>query len=223
MEADAMTEIDWLMTESDWLTCNDPAPMLDLLDAEASPRKLRLFGCACCRRIWNLILDEKEREIVEAAERHADGLITAEEMRALAALHASSRDNPSRAASESASQGASSSARRARAYAVDAVRSTSGPAARAGEWRQQCDLMRCIFGNSFATVAINPSWLSWNDATVPKIAQSIYDARRFADLPILADALEDAGCDDRPILDHCRSGGEHVRGCWVVDLLLGKK
>jgi hypothetical protein len=84
----------------------------------------------------------------------------------------------------------------------------------------------------------SPSWLQWNDGTVLKIAQSIYggagfaelpilsgdhqDARRFADLPILADALEDAGCADAAILEHCRSGGEHVRGCWVVDLLLGK-
>jgi hypothetical protein len=54
------------------------------------------------------------------------------------------------------------------------------------------------------------------------MAQAVYDARRFADLPILADALEDAGCGEPSILAHCRSGGEHIRGCWVVDLLLGK-
>ncbi len=62
----------------------------------------------------------------------------------------------------------------------------------------------------------------WNDATIPKVAQAIYDDRAFDRLPILADALEDAGCDNADLLTHCRSGGEHVRGCWVVDLLLGK-
>jgi hypothetical protein len=69
---------------------------------------------------------------------------------------------------------------------------------------------------------INPIWLRWNDGTVVKLAQSIYDERRFTDLPILADALEDAGCADADILAHCRGPGPHVRGCWVVDLLLGK-
>ena len=64
--------------------------------------------------------------------------------------------------------------------------------------------------------------VAWNDGTVRKIAQAIYDERAFDRLPILADALEDAGCDNADILNHCRNGGEHVRGCWVVDLLLGK-
>ena len=71
-------------------------------------------------------------------------------------------------------------------------------------------------------IAVSRSWLQWNDGTIPKIAQTIYDHRTFADLPILADALEEAGCDNADILTHCRSSGEHVRGCWVVDLLLGK-
>ncbi len=65
-------------------------------------------------------------------------------------------------------------------------------------------------------------WLAWNDGAIPKMAQAIYDDRAFDRLPILADALEDAGCDNQEILDHCRSNGEHVRGCWVVDLILGK-
>jgi hypothetical protein len=63
----------------------------------------------------------------------------------------------------------------------------------------------------------------WNEATVVKLASSIYETRRFNDLPILADALEDAGWTNRDILDHCRTPGVHARGCWVVDLLLGRK
>jgi hypothetical protein len=71
-------------------------------------------------------------------------------------------------------------------------------------------------------VAIDPAWLQWNWGTVPSIAKHIYDDLAFHDLPILADALTDAGCDNQEILDHCRSPGPHVRGCWVVDLILGK-
>jgi hypothetical protein len=81
---------------------------------------------------------------------------------------------------------------------------------------------RDIFGNPFRPVAIDPGWLAWSDGTVRKLAQATYDDRRFDLLPILADALEEAGCTDADILAHCRGPGPHVRGCWVVDLLLGK-
>jgi hypothetical protein len=66
-------------------------------------------------------------------------------------------------------------------------------------------------------------WLNWNDGTVVKLAEGIYNDRAFDRLPVLADALEDAGCTEAEILAHCRSGGEHVRGCWVLDLILGKE
>ena len=90
--------------------------------------------------------------------------------------------------------------------------------------KRQSNVAFCayLFGNSFRPVAVDPCWLFWNDATVPRIAQRIYDERDFAAMPILGDAFEDAGCADAVILDHCRQPGEHVRGCWVVDLLLGK-
>ena len=85
------------------------------------------------------------------------------------------------------------------------------------------DLLRDIFGNPFRLSTIEPDWLTWNDRTVPKLAQAIYDDRRYDIMPILADALEEAGCTDAAILDHCRGPGPHVRGCWVVDLILGKE
>jgi hypothetical protein len=85
-----------------------------------------------------------------------------------------------------------------------------------------CQLLDDFFGNLFHTVGISGVWRTWNDGTVKKLAESMYEDRAFADLPILADALEDAGCDNADILSHCRQPGEHVRGCWVVDLLLGK-
>ena len=83
--------------------------------------------------------------------------------------------------------------------------------------------LRDIFGNPFRPVSLDPTWLNWHDGTIRKLAQSIYDERAFDHLPILADALEEAGCIDSDILAHCRHPGEHVRGCWIVDLILGKE
>lgn len=88
------------------------------------------------------------------------------------------------------------------------------------ELKELSVLLREIFGNRFRPVIVDPSW---QIANVVAIAQAIYDERAFDRLPILADALEDAGCTSANVLDHCRGGGEHVRGCWAVDLLLGKK
>ena len=104
-------------------------------------------------------------------------------------------------------------------------------------------LLRDIFGNPFRRFERNPVWLAsvpakfrdtanhlpgvfnatWLTATVVSLARGIYDERRWQDMPLLADALEEAGCADEAILTHCRAATEHVRGCWVVDLLLGKK
>ena len=85
-------------------------------------------------------------------------------------------------------------------------------------------MLRDIVGNPFRLPpAIEPAWLVWNDGTIRKIVQAIYEERAFDRLPILADALEDTGCDNVELLAHCRGDGPHVRGCWVVDLLLGKQ
>lgn len=71
-------------------------------------------------------------------------------------------------------------------------------------------------------MAVDSAWLTWNHGTVPAIARHVYDDRAFHDLPILADALEDAGCTDPEILGHCRADGAiHAKGCWVVDLVIG--
>jgi hypothetical protein len=96
-------------------------------------------------------------------------------------------------------------------WAVDAERKT------------QCNLLRDIFGNPFRSAQLRPEWLAHHDGVAVRMARTIYEERTFADLPYLADALEEAGCDDSSILGHCREPGEHTRGCWVVDALLGNK
>jgi hypothetical protein len=87
---------------------------------------------------------------------------------------------------------------------------------------KQLLLFRDVFGNPFRPTSIEPLWQKWNGSTIPRVAQHIYDDRHFQDLPVLADALEEAGCTNADILDHCRGPGPHIRGCWVVDLILGK-
>jgi hypothetical protein len=93
----------------------------------------------------------------------------------------------------------------------------------AAEARAQADLLRDIFGNPFRRPRVKRAWLKWAGGTVVAVARAAYEGRAFDRLPILADALEEAGCTDPDVLGHCRRPGEHVRGCWVLDLLLGKE
>jgi hypothetical protein len=96
------------------------------------------------------------------------------------------------------------------------------------EGNTHCLMIRDLFGNPFRPLALDPSWLTWHDATIPALAQSAYDDRHLPSghldnhrLAVLADALTDVGCSDPDILAHCRGPGSHGRGCWVIDLLLG--
>jgi hypothetical protein len=75
------------------------------------------------------------------------------------------------------------------------------------------------FSDPLRYVSLQPCWVT---STVLALAAGIYSESAFDRLPILADALQDAGCNNDDILDHCRGQGPHVRGCWVVDLVLGK-
>ena len=99
--------------------------------------------------------------------------------------------------------------------------------AEAHEAAEQAGLMRCLFGNPFRPVSINPAWQM---PTVVSLAQAAYHHRILpagtldaARLAVLADALEEAGCDNADVLNHLREPGEHVRGCWPIDLLLSRE
>ena len=91
---------------------------------------------------------------------------------------------------------------------------------RARETTEQTRLLSDIFGNPFRPVTFSPDLRT---STVVALANQMYESRDFSAMPILADALQDAGCDNEDVLDHCRGAGPHVRGCWVVDMLLGKE
>jgi hypothetical protein len=228
------------MNESWWSTRTDPEELLDYLYANASNRneatfrKLRLFACACCRRFWPWLTDERSRNAVETAEHYADGLVGYEELSAAwESAHEATWTTETAAGMRRAATltvetnswlaaWAAQTLSRALADAQAPITDSAWDAVRHEERRAQCHLLRDIFGNPFHLVALEPSWLCWKDATIVQIARTIYDDRCFSDLPILADALEEAGCTEAALLGHCREGGEHVRGCWVLDLLSGK-
>jgi hypothetical protein len=215
------------MTEAEWLACTDPQPMLEFLQDKASDRKLRLFAYACCRHLNHLPADDRTKRAVEAAEQLADGLITEGQRDTFlrAAMEAAVRRRGLKLDRRQASDQAAAWALHDKAVmAAFAVFQQAQRAAMRGseERLAQCNLIRDLFGKPFRTVRVDSAWLTWNDATIHKLAAGIYDERAFDRLPILADALEDADCTNAEILTHCRQPGEHVRGCWVVDLLLGR-
>ena len=210
------------MTEGEWDASADPQRMLEALRGKASNRKLRMFAVACTRLRLSRSADARSADEQQGLEFTLASLDKAE---ALAESGQSPEPGPpvspgSRARPlvgiwmvDDAAEAARLCARPDRATRLGPLFLTDGAA-----------FLRCFFPNPFRPPpAVDPSWLAWNDGTVAKLAAAIYDGRRFADLPILADALEDAGCADAVILAHCRGPGEHVRGCWVVDLLLGKE
>jgi hypothetical protein len=201
------------MTDAEWLNCRNPELMLTDLGDRASPRKLRLFACATCRRLWHVLPDERSRKAVEVSELFADGLADARALRAAAkdAARAQTAAREARTLSWNAALTAQTAAE------DDPV----AAARRAALTGADTDMVREVFGNPYRPVAIEPAWRTWNDGCVVRLARAIYEERRFRELPILADALMDAGCDREELLDHCRSLGPHYRGCWVVDALRG--
>jgi hypothetical protein len=208
------------MTEQEWLACMHPRPMLDFFSGKASERKLRLFAVACCRRVWPQLTGPSGREAVERSERFADGQAGPEELAALTTRLVKEGRMPADAAARVA---ASLELDTMAAREVARLASWATPhCARADERLAQCHLAREVFGNPFRLAALDPAWLAWEGGTVVKLAQAVYDDRAFDCLPVLADALEEAGCTNSDILAHLRGPGPHVRGCWVLDLLLGK-
>jgi hypothetical protein len=225
---------------------------------KAGRRKWRLFACACLRGIWPLLRKPDSRNAVEVAERFADGLANAQELAtaysaargAFAREYARFGPGQSWQSAEAAVHvGASrfsggdhaSVAHAAGSAALAWALSRVGPGRGADHSRQvrqeknlrhafHADLLRDIYGNPYRPAAFDPSLLSWNQGTIPKLAQAIYEEREMpvgtldnARLALLADALEDAGSDNGEVLRHLRQQGRvHVRGCWCIDLLLNK-
>jgi hypothetical protein len=228
------------MTEADWNRSTDPEAMLDwLLDVgKASERKLRLWACGCVRRAWPLLVDRQSQLAVEIGERHADGeasddeLLSAQEdvWQALDE-HKNHRNRLTHAEADAATAAFWAADV---AYPLCAVLGKLEDATRAAgghlvERAAHVALARDIFGNPFHAVALPSSVRTWHDATVVRLAQAAYAERSLpagrldnARLAVLADALEEAGCQVPEVLTHLREESSHWRGCWVLDCLFGK-
>jgi hypothetical protein len=231
------------MTEAEWLTCDDPKRMVTFLRESGlgSERKLRLFSCACVRRAWRLLTDVG-RQAVEAAEAYADGRIGVETLRlARRAAYEPVADameaadltwalgtplTPPESAAVAAVEACGdrdSDNSRYSALLEATSRAQAALGWKGSELAAQATLLRDVLGNPFRPPPPPPAAiLAWNDGGVSRIAQRLYEDRAFDRLPILADALEDAGCTDAAILSHCRWPSQHFRGCWAVDLILGR-
>jgi hypothetical protein len=221
------------MTEEEWFAWSDPYEFLggwswrywELPRPAFSGRKLRLFAVACARCVSRFCESDLARTAIGAAEESADARTN--EQRVRLKLHrirlheywggaseqelacALVRANPYYAAITTAQ----------RAIYFDSATKTIETVEQ--ERHLQGSLLRDIVGNPFRPVAFSPAWRT---STAVALARQMYDSREFGAMPILADALQDAGCEDEAILNHCRDANQpHVRGCWVVDLVLGKE
>lgn len=292
------------MTEHEWFACDKPDDLLDFITPlllfswltkryKASDRKLGLFACACCRRIWPLVKDARSREAVDVMEEFLDGrasLLSVETAergnetvcttardaaqviveKALPYLRTIREDTASLSFQQFAEKAinspkcwesvreatvisrgwASASAEWEASLSVGFAASVNLKthfraslaakcAAEAAAWatietipwdsrfaterKAQAEMLRDIVGNPFRPSKVNTDKLHRSGSVSWDIAHTIYANQAFDDLPVLADALEEIGWSDPSILKHCREPTAHARGCWVVDLILGRK
>lgn len=223
------------MTEAEWL--GEYIQVEKLIDFTLAPRrlqqskvgkrKLRLFTCGSFRVVWDGSYDERVSEAVEIAEQFADrevGQLELEAARArlidsfLQMAHSAKRAD---FGTVGMNAWATACTIKSDSEAIRHIRASARYDLGAKQRKLLlCKVFHCVFGNPFRPVTVHPSWLT---STVLAVAEGIYTDRAFGRMPILADALQDAGCDNEEIVQHCRQPGEHVRGCWVVDLLTNRK
>ena len=237
------------MTEDEWSESENPFQMLCYLKSRPGKarlrthfgrgpalRKLRLFLVSCCRRVAQYLSDERSINAIEVAERFADGFATFKELERAHgnARKAYSAVREKKAATEYCAAAVAYEAARSDLNWTNAIESciygadvaTMVPVAAAQgddfaikhrEERHQAELLRDVLGN--CPSLMRPT-MDAPSQTVVDVAKTIYEGTTFEGMPILADALEESGCCEELVLTHCRSGQQHIKGCWVLDLIL---
>ena len=242
---------DEVMTEEEWLACEDPNTLLRFLQGMACERKLRLFAISAILPYAAARGNHRAHEILEVAEQAAEDQLNRSELRSermavgawsLPAIPYSPTELAIRAAGlclDAHPQNAAVAVMAAAAHLEaflgsgtptppDKSDSASTAASMHNRTQLQSDCrrrlalqLRDVIGNPFRSVGIERRWRT---ETAVLLARQTYESRDFGAMPILADALQDAGCEDEQLLSHCRDANQvHVRGCWVVDLVLGKE
>ncbi len=253
------------MNEQEYLTAVEPYSMLTLVTdtfaihkTRTGRRKLRLFGCACVRRIWDvLVLDELRQAVIvseQYSDRKASDSVLEKAQEAVKAARTLTHEHLARQDvgeapfdPEGIGEGVGTPAvqrvtyallyllipRNLKSHITHAVTELHmAEASHRANDKGYADLdtqraisvahaviLRDIFGNPFHPIDFPKSWRT---KTITSLAQAIYDNLTFEKMPLLADALEEAGCDNETVLDHCREGATHAKGCWVVDAILNK-
>lgn len=231
------------MNEQEWMACTDAGKMFDcfggLWGDFRLDRRLRRFAVACCRRVRRLVTEDIFLAAADAGEaftddpRNTKGTIpvmaraSIEGWRHLRRYENSADRHQFHAARAAVATCASTdwhAGFHSMQQAALALNQADVDCFDPAELRYQATLLRCLFGPLlFRPTTLALSWLTGHDGLLVSMAQQMYEGGDLSAMPMLADALEEAGCTNPDILNHCRSGGEHVRGCWVVDLVLGKR
>ena len=231
----------WVENEK-WLACTQPVHMAAAVPF--SHRKHRLFAVACCRQVAYLLHDETLQAAIEIAERFADQTCTEEER-----AEYERRVQRVFKEREELDPGTNSIVMRGdfvypETYAAEMMTYCLSPDAKSAAtnvpfsaasafagtpyeddlqfeaaFAIQANLVRCIFGNPTRPMNFDSRWRT---SVALSLAREMYEERDFRRFPLLADALMAAGCNEEQVVSHCRSPGLHVRGCWVLDLVLGK-
>lgn len=225
------------MTEEEWFSTTDLWEMLKYVQPHCGERKMRLLAVACCHVLDDLFEDQLIRDALEAAELYADGHIEESIL----------NEWSQKATEASEGLGLSLTAPKYMAYSLVGTTAQTGRYASdlggVPGWVSQA--LACWAGHYWASppweevqqqsaralrafvidVMDNPFWpavldSTWRTSDVLRLARQMYESRDFSAMPILGDALEEAGCDRADVLTHCRSAGPHIRGCWLVDLIL---
>ena len=211
------------MTEADWIATTQPELLLEWLVEEAPPpsdRKILLFGLAGCERLLPVHPNRIYLHALHLMEQHVEGERSEQAVERVTDELTMEEDALDRITTFQMvlrlpwyDRESSGIALRRLLLNVLLFRGTE-------ESGRLCSILRDIFGNPFRPCDVEPRWRS---STVVDLARTIDLERRFERMPILADALMDAGCDDEALLQHCQGSNEHVKGCWLLDLILGKK
>lgn len=225
------------MTEVEWLACADPGEMLRAIRPALCGRKLRLLAAACCRCMTeDMRVHESVGRLMDAVEAFADGETTRAALDRVAAetsyeppgydwvtacrWAAGPLDGEGDATARVAHTAASGHVELLFRHVSLIGQVEAQRRAGAAESAAQAEFVRDVFSNPFRPVAFSHEWRS---STTVALARTMYEAREFSAMPILADALQDAGCDSDDVLNHCRGSRPHVKGCWVCDLVMVKE
>lgn len=238
------------MTEIEWHECDTPTDLLQFLRPKLTQRKSRLILCASARFVWDQLIQDVFRQCVEQGEEFAEGKVAREALESVytrSCSHRSSHHGLTHAEKQARTLARSVAVGCASAYDISFawLKNTLETTARIKGWlaavevpawdlqkgpfhvgrrraeEELCSRIRELT-NPFCRTPNKSKLLQWQGGVVRTIAEQIYHESRFEEMPILGDALEEAGCEDRTILDHCRSSEPHLPGCWVLDHLLDR-